>query len=140
VNVLYFGHSSGPGDIGVLDKASGVLFAGGLLDVQRIPDIQDSDLPGWSSALRELKAMAITQVVGGHGPAAPAKTGIGNVETYLTQLDARVRALLAQGTSLLDVPDATELAQFADWDQYDIVHRRNASIAFLRRERELMFK
>ena len=47
VKVLYFGHSSGPGDIAVLDMQTGVLYAGGLLDAQRIPDIQDSELAGW---------------------------------------------------------------------------------------------
>ena len=140
VKVLYFGHSSGPGDIAVFDVASGVLFAGGLLDVQRIPDIQDSDPAGWAKALRELRALAPRTVVGGHGPASPAPAAIGGVERYLAQLDQRVRALLAQGTSLLDVPEATELPEFARWDQYDIIHRRNASIAFLRSERELMFK
>ena len=49
--VLYFGHSSGPGDIAVFDETSGTLFAGGLLDARRVPDIQDSDLPGWRRAL-----------------------------------------------------------------------------------------
>ena len=44
IQVLYFGHSSGPGDVAVLDAQSGVLFAGGLLDHLRIPDVQDSDL------------------------------------------------------------------------------------------------
>ena len=52
VRVLHFGHSSGPGDIAVLDERSGTLFAGGLLDQQRIPDVQDGDLAGWRRALR----------------------------------------------------------------------------------------
>ena len=56
VRVLYFGHSSGPGDIAVLDVASGVLFAGGLVDVQRVPDTQDSNLQGWKAALASLRA------------------------------------------------------------------------------------
>src|ERR1035437_6973630 len=43
VRVLYYGHSSGPGDVAVLDEQTGVLFAGGLLDNLRIPDVQDSD-------------------------------------------------------------------------------------------------
>jgi hypothetical protein len=51
-----------------------------------------------------------------------------------------MRKLVTAGTSLLDVPDAGELPEYEGWDQYDIIHRRNASIAFLRFERELMFK
>jgi len=38
------------------------------------------------------------------------------------------------------VADASELPEFETWDQYDTIHRRNASVAYLRVERELMFK
>ena len=140
VRVLYFGHSSGPGDIAVLDPLSGVLFGGGLLDVRRIPDIQDSDLAGWTKALGELTALGAKTVVPGHGNAVSASEAIVGVEHYLAQLDSRIRRLVAAGTSLLDVPDAGELPEYEGWDQYEIIHRRNASIAFLRVERELMFK
>ena len=47
---------------------------------------------------------------------------------------------MASGISLLDVADASELPEFETWDQYDTIHRRNASVAYLRVERELMFK
>jgi glyoxylase-like metal-dependent hydrolase (beta-lactamase superfamily II) len=140
VRVLSFGHSSGPGDSAVLDARSGVLFAGGLLDVRRIPDIQDGDLEGWKKGLRELRALNPSRVVPGHGPAAQAPQAIAEVERYLAALEKRVRALLEAGTSLLDVAEACELPDYQDWDQYDAIHRRNASIAFLRFERELMFK
>ena len=148
VRVLSFGHSSGPGDSAVLDLHSGVLFAGGLLDVQRIPDIQDSDLGGWKKALHELRMLGsplavgtprVTRFVPGHGPAARAHA-VDEVDRYLVALEANVRALLAAGTSLLDVPEACELPAYEGWDQYDTIHRRNASVAFLRFERELMFK
>ena len=140
VRVLYFGHSSGPGDVAVLDPLSGVLFGGGLLDARRIPDIQDSDLVGWKKALGELGSLGAKTVVPGHGPAVSASAAIEGVDRYLAQLDSRIRRLVAAGTSLLDVPDAGGLPEYEGWDQYDIIHRRNASIAFLRFERELMFK
>ena len=139
VRVLNFGHSSGPGDIAVLDVKSGVLFAGGLADVQRIPDIQDSDLPGWHRALAELRKLPLRQIVPGHGPAAPA-SALEAVQNYLDALEARAQALVAQGRSLIEVPDASGLPRFESWDQYETIHRRNASIAFLRAERVLMLK
>jgi glyoxylase-like metal-dependent hydrolase (beta-lactamase superfamily II) len=139
VQVLYFGHSSGPGDIAVLDTRSGVLFAGALVDHLRIPDVQDSELPTWHAALTKLRALPLQRVVPGHGPAATADS-IAAVQRYLTQLEARVLELLRSGAALSDVPDAAELAGFKDWDQYDIVHRRNASVLFVRMEREQMFK
>jgi glyoxylase-like metal-dependent hydrolase (beta-lactamase superfamily II) len=140
VRVLHFGHSSGPGDIAVLDETSGVLFGGGLLDQRRIPDIQDADLGGWQAALAALRAVRLTTIVPGHGPAASADVVVGGVERYLAQLIERTRALVDAGTSLMEVPDAVALPEFSSWDQYDTIHRRNASIAYLRFERELFFK
>jgi glyoxylase-like metal-dependent hydrolase (beta-lactamase superfamily II) len=139
VRVLYFGHSSGPGDVAVLDVATGTLFAGGLLDAHRIPDIQDSDLPGWHRALHALRDLRVSTVVPGHG-SATSSAMIDTLERYLVQLEARAKALVDAGESLIDVADALDLPEFAAWDQYDTIHRRNASIAFLRFERELMFK
>jgi glyoxylase-like metal-dependent hydrolase (beta-lactamase superfamily II) len=139
VRVLYHGHSSGPGDIAVLDEASGTLFAGGLLDAQRVPDIQDSDLPAWHRALAGLRGLRVGTVVPGHGSAS-SSTLIDEVEGYLTALEKKMRELVASGTSLLEVPEAGELPAYAHWDQYELIHRRNASIAFLRFEREMLFK
>jgi glyoxylase-like metal-dependent hydrolase (beta-lactamase superfamily II) len=139
VSVLYFGHSSGPGDIAVRDDASGVVFAGGLLDAQRVPDIQDADLEGWKRALRSLRESAPNLLVPGHGPASPPAL-IATVEGYLAQLETKLRSLVRSGVSLLDIADAGELPQYANWDQYDTIHRRNASVAYLRFERELLFK
>jgi len=139
VRVLHFGHSSGPGDIAVLDVTSGVLFAGGLLDARRIPDIQDSDLAGWKSALQALRALGPRTVVPGHGASSSPQV-IDIVERYLVQLETRVRAMVAAGDSLLGAADAAELPDFDAWDQYDTIHRRNVSIAFVRFERDLLFK
>jgi glyoxylase-like metal-dependent hydrolase (beta-lactamase superfamily II) len=139
VRVLYFGHSSGPGDIAVFDATSGVLFAGGLLDARRIPDIQDSDLPGWRQALQALHGLQARTVVPGHGASASPQL-IDGVERYLAQLETRVRAMVAAGDSLLGAADAAELPDFDAWDQYDTIHRRNVSIAFVRFERDLLFK
>jgi glyoxylase-like metal-dependent hydrolase (beta-lactamase superfamily II) len=139
VQVMYFGHSSGPGDVAVLDTTTRTLFAGGLLDQERIPDVQDSDLTGWFAALASLRGLGLAHVIPGHGPAATASV-IDADQRYLTELKARLAGLLADGASLSEVPDATELDAFRHWDQYDTVHRRNASVVFLRLEREQLYK
>jgi len=139
IQVLYFGHSSGPGDIAVYDPRSRTLFAGGLLDAQRIPDVIDSDLVRWSDALRSLQALPVEVIVPGHGPSG-SKRMITQVERYLDQLTTRVRALLKAGAPLSEVPDSTALPDFASWDQYDTVHRRNAALVYLRYEREQLVK
>jgi glyoxylase-like metal-dependent hydrolase (beta-lactamase superfamily II) len=139
VKVLYFGHSSGPGDVAVFDPTSGVVFAGGLADRERIPDVSDSDLPGWERALQALKALAPKVVVPGHGPAAGVVV-LTDVERYLAQLQARERALLKGDTPLSEVADASDLPDFERWDQYETTHRRNAAIVYLRFEREQLLR
>lgn len=139
VRVLYFGHSSGPGDIAVLDPGSGVLFAGGLLDQGYIPDVQDGDVAAWASALAALQALPLRRLVPGHGPAAGPEL-VGTVAAYLAQLQARMAELLARGAALSEAADLAELPAFKAWDQYDTIHRRNASVMYLRLEREQMFR
>ena len=139
VRVLFYGHSSGPGDIAVLDADSGVLFAGGLLDQGYIPDVQDSDFAAWTSALAALKTLPLRRLVPGHGPAAGPEL-VATVAAYLAQLQARMAELLARGAALSEAADLAELPAFRGWDQYDTIHRRNASLVYLRLEREQMFK
>jgi glyoxylase-like metal-dependent hydrolase (beta-lactamase superfamily II) len=139
VRVLYFDHSSGPGDIAVLDVATRTLFAGGLLDWRRIPDVQDCDLAGWRRALQALRELPVDRIVPGHGPPA-TRAAIDANEAYLNQLEVRVLELLRQGAALSEVADATVLPAFKDWDQYETVHRRNASVLFVRKEREQMLQ
>jgi len=139
VHLLYFGHSAGPGDVAVFDPRSGVLFAGGLLDQQRIPDVQDSLLDGWHVALAALAQLPITRIVPGHGPVASAAL-IATVARYLDQLEARMLALMNAGAALSEAPDQASLPEFTGWDQYETIHRRNASIVYVRLERELLFR
>ena len=139
LKVLFFGHASGPGDVALLDEQSGVLFAGGLVEHRRVPDVLDADLAGWARALASLRALPITQVVPGHG-AAGAPVLIDQTAGYLSALQARLLELLDGGTALSEVADAATLPGFADWDQADTLHRRNATIVFVRLERELLFK
>lgn len=139
VRVIYLGHSSGPGDVVVLDESSGVLFAGGLLDERRIPDVYDSDLAGWHEALVRLRELPVRRIVPGHG-SATTPAAIDAVARYLSSLQTRVAELLNAGASLSEAPDAASLPEFAGWDQYDTIHRRNVSIVYVRLEREVLYK
>ena len=139
VRLLYLGHGSGPGDVAVLDETSRTLFAGGLLDNGRIPDVQDSQLAGWAQALATLRGLRLVRIVPGHGAAAGPEL-IATVERYLGDLQARAQALLDADVALSQVADGVQLPAFADWDQYDTIHRRNASIVFLRLEQERLNK
>jgi glyoxylase-like metal-dependent hydrolase (beta-lactamase superfamily II) len=143
LRVVEFGLSSGPGHVVLIDQQTGVMFAGGLLDAGRIPDVQDSLLAGWSAALDRLRGLvtdgSVRRIVPGHGAASDVGL-IDVVARYLAAIDQRTLALLDAGAALSEVGDAAEVAEFAGWDQYDTIHRRNASVLFLRHERERMLQ
>ncbi|MCA0175144.1 MAG: MBL fold metallo-hydrolase [Proteobacteria bacterium] len=140
--LLSFGHSASPGAAVVWDGQTRTLFAGALLDNQVIPDVQDADLAGWRTAWRAMAELAPQHIIPGHGPAvhgqAACQALIATNARYLAQLEARTAALLQAGAPLSEVADRTALPEFAGWDQYDTIHRRNASIVFLKHERALL--
>ena len=68
LELLHFGWGSTPGDLAVFDPASGVLFAGALVSNRRIPDLRDSDLKGWLSALDQTDRIPCRVVVPGVRP------------------------------------------------------------------------
>jgi glyoxylase-like metal-dependent hydrolase (beta-lactamase superfamily II) len=135
VLVSHHGLANGPGSASALDTRTGTLFAGGLLENRRIPDVQDGDMAQWRQAISALRTLNIETIVPGHGKVGGREVAVGN-DRYLAQLEARCAALLKAGTALSAVPDAAELPEFSRWDQYDIIHRRNASVVFLRLERQ----
>lgn len=137
VRLLVPPQAASPGNLAVFDEQTGTLFAGALVDHERIPDVQDADLAGWRLALAQLSMLPLRRIVPGHGPLAPA-AAVGQVDRYLVELPARLAGLLRDGVALSDVADAAELPAFSRWDQYDVVHRRNASIVFLQLERAQM--
>lgn len=133
LELLSWGHSSGPGDSAVFDPATGALFAGGLCDHRRVPDLQDSRLQGWRDALAALRALRPRHLVPGHGPAGGPEL-VDAVEDYLRILEGRLAGLLDQGVPLSEVADRAELPDYRTWDQYEPIHRRNAAMLFLRLE------
>jgi glyoxylase-like metal-dependent hydrolase (beta-lactamase superfamily II) len=133
LELLHFGWASTPGDLAVLDRSTGVVFAGGLVSNRRIPDLRDGQFQGWLSALDQLEALPIGRIVPGHGPLTD-KRGIDRMRRYLLDLDSRVRALYQAGVSLLEAVDRAELPAYAGWAMYPVNHRRNVQQRYLQLE------
>ncbi len=135
LDLLYFGSASTPGDLAVLDRKSGVLFAGGLIAVGRIPEFRDGDLRGWLQALDQLALSPARIFVPGHG--APGGTdAITATASYLRDLDTQVHALYSGGASLMEAMDSAELPGYAGWALYPGLHRENVLHRYLQLEIE----
>lgn len=135
LDLLHFGWSSTPGDIAVLDRASGTLFAGGLVSVNRVPEIRDCDFEGWLRALDRLKEVPADRVVPGHGPVSGPEAIQVTID-YLRALDKKIRTLYANSSSLLESVDGADLPAYSDWPMYTATHRQNALHRYLQLEIE----
>ena len=125
LDVIYSGWASTPGDVAVFHRRSGTLFAGGLVTTEHVPTIRDADFDGWTNALQKLGRLPVEHVVPGFGrPAGP--TAIAAMGAYLDALDARVRALYAETSSLLETIERSGLPAYTNWSAYEPNHRRNA--------------
>ena len=134
VDLLSFGRGAAPGNVAVFDRRSGVLFAGGLVSLGRIPRLRDGDLPQWLAALARIDELHARVLVPGHGPIGDPSQAQ-QTRDYLIALDDRVHALLAQGMGLAATLDAAGLPAFEAWALYPAWHRENVQELYLRLER-----
>ena len=133
LELIYLGWASTPGDLAVLDVESGVLFAGGMISIGRIPDIRDCDFEGWQRALRQLEGFKPARIVPGHGPISGPEA-IAGTAAYLDALDQVVKALYAESSSLMESVEKATLPAYRDWSLYATTHRQNALHRYLQLE------
>ncbi len=133
LDLLYYGPTSAPGAIAVLDRESGTLFGGGMVTMDRIPDLKDADLGQWQAALRSLGRIAPARIVPGAGPVFdPAR--LPELAGYLAAIRPAVEAAFLQRVSLGEAAAAAPLPAYRDWALYDSMHRKNVEQLYLRLE------
>jgi glyoxylase-like metal-dependent hydrolase (beta-lactamase superfamily II) len=133
IDIVYYGHSSSPGSIGVIDRASGVLFAGGLVSIGRVPDTRDARIEAWLPALQALKMHQPRLMVPGEGPVSPLAR-VKELERYLTALQSAVEKTYQQGVSLGEAGARSQLPEFKHWPAYHSAHNRNVEHLYLQLE------
>jgi len=131
--LIHLGWTSTPGDLAVFDAESRVLFAGGMVSTDSIPDIRDCDFEGWQRGLRQLAQLHPAHVVPGHGPVSDAGA-ITQTAAYLDALDSVVKALYAQSSSLMESVERATLPAYRNWAMYGSTHRQNALHRYLQLE------
>ena len=129
------GGREAPGTLAVWDETTGTLIAGQLASIDRIPDLQEVDGKAWPKALAELEATKCMHLVPAFGRIGSC-ADLHALARYFAALDAKVRAILAAGVGLAEVPARCDLPEFAAWDGYAERHVRNANRTYLRMERE----
>ena len=137
IDILYYGVTSSPGSIAVYDRASGVLFGGGLVSIDRIPDVKDADIGQWRAALRSLQKVGAARIVPGEGPAClPSR--LRELDRYLALMPQAVQDAFDQRASLGEAAAAAPVPAFRNWALYDSMHRKNVEQLYIRLEKALL--
>jgi len=137
IELYHFGWGHTEGDLAVFDPQSGVLFAGDLVYLDRIPYTHEARVRGWIHALTELEKIPAGRIVPGRGPIAdPGR--IRETRDYLAELVADTERQYKKGVSVIDLlqdPDMN-LPRFEGWALYADTHPLNIQHVYAELERE----
>jgi quinoprotein relay system zinc metallohydrolase 2 len=117
-------------DLTVLDRSTGVLFAGDLVFLQHVP-VVDGSLTGWLSVLPRLSDLPARIVVPGHGRlVAPWPQALDDERRYFTVLARDARSLIAAGAGLAQAVPEIGRSERDRWQLFDDYNPRNATVAY----------
>lgn len=133
LDILHVGPAQQPGSLAVLDRTSGVLFAGALVTLDVIPDAHDADIDGWLAMLDAMRRAQPRVVVPGRGPVGEPQR-IEEMADYLAALRAQAQQAYRAGTGLGELGRGAPLPRFRDWAQYETLHARNLHHQYLKLE------
>jgi quinoprotein relay system zinc metallohydrolase 2 len=117
-------------DLTVFDSATGTLFTGDLLFIERTPSV-DGDINGWLAATQQLKRLPAPVVVPGHGPVTRDKNrALDRQADYLATLLRDVRTSVRRGDSMTAAMSTAAASERTRWQLFDVVNRRNVNVLF----------
>jgi len=121
-------------DLSIFDEATGTLWLGDLLFVDRVPAL-DGSILGWLAQTGEqtgaLRASTAKRAVPGHGPAVvPWPDAAAAQERYLGGIVREIRAIIARGGDMEQAVETVGLAERDRWLLFDDYNGRNVTSAF----------
>ncbi|WP_066271091.1 MBL fold metallo-hydrolase [Hydrogenophaga palleronii] len=125
------GHTEG--DLVLWDAAHGVLWAGGLVYGERVPELAQGHVDAWLAALQRLQALPVRELIGaswsraGEGGVPPA--ALAQTLAYLRDLRAGVLQAMDEGRLPQD-RDVVPLPAYAGWTGYAERHGFNVQRAW----------
>ncbi|MCB1884474.1 MAG: quinoprotein relay system zinc metallohydrolase 2 [Geminicoccaceae bacterium] len=123
-------------DLTVQDEGGGLLFAGDLVSLERLP-VVDGSLNGWLAVLPELAAIPAKAVVPGHGPVtAPWPDALEPERAYLEALRDGLRRAIADGVPIEGAIKAVPMPVGGTWQLADETHPRNVMAGYTELEWE----
>lgn len=112
-------HGHTADDLVILDRTTGVLFAGGLVFADRVPTTPHADPEAWLASLETLRQWhtdgLFKHVVPSHGPVHSGLRGIEQTRDWLQWLVALMRDSAEKGVDLSELLRTRIPERFATW-------------------------
>ncbi len=106
-------------DLVVLDRGTGVLFAGGLVFAERVPTTPHADFAAWLASLDALERLIasgqVKTVVPSHGPVHSGLAGVQQTRDWLQWLTTLMQSSAERGLDLGEVLRTPVPERFARW-------------------------
>ena len=119
------GHTAS--DLVLLDRTSGVMFAGGLVFADRVPTTPHARVADWLASLQQLSAWPAATVVPSHGPVHTDGHGLAQTRAYLQWLDRQFADWAARGLEMNEVLRAPVPPEFRRLAAFDTEFLRNVA-------------
>jgi quinoprotein relay system zinc metallohydrolase 1 len=119
------GHTAS--DLVVLDEASGVMFVGGLVFVDRMATMPHARIKPWLTSLAQLEARSFSTMVPSHGRLVSTGYGIAQTRDYLHWLDRDLDQSARRGDEMLEVLQRKLPERFQAMAVSATEHRRNVT-------------
>jgi glyoxylase-like metal-dependent hydrolase (beta-lactamase superfamily II) len=114
-----------------------VLFAGGLVAPDAIPEIGQADTRAWIAALDELLKLDVQLLVPSLGaPASPPTAALQMTRGYLAWLREAMGDALRRNEPFEAAYDKTDWRRYAGLAQFDALNRANAGATYTRMQRD----
>jgi quinoprotein relay system zinc metallohydrolase 1 len=124
-------------DLVVIDRTSGVMFAGGLVFYQRVPTTPHARIPAWLASLDKLERLPFRTLVPSHGPLAQDGRGIAQTRDYLKWLDRSFAEAAQRGLEMTEVMALPVPAEFRAMAAFPAEFGRNVVHLYPRYEEHL---
>lgn len=119
------GHTAA--DLAILDRKSGVMFAGDVVFHNRTATTPHATLADWYLALETLKAQTFQFLVPGHGPVETDGRSIEQTLAYLKWLEATLRTAAEEGMEMTEVMAIEIPSTFDSLDVRNLEFKRSVS-------------
>jgi quinoprotein relay system zinc metallohydrolase 1 len=132
----YRGHTDS--DLVLIDRASGVVFAGGLVFAQRVPTTPHAQIGPWLQSLQAFATLPVKVLVPSHGPVRADTSAVGGTRRYLQWLDSSFTRAAEQGTEVNELLRAEVPAEFRGWAALQTEYVRNVAHLYPRYEQAVL--